>query len=124
MADHTRVFEIAQCNVDFLGDGTAQVRPVVPGPPKRVAGLTLGMPAMSRDAPHGGEMHPDGDELLVVLSGRVQISLELPEGESRVDLAPGQALVVPRGIWHNVHLLEESRLLHLTPGPGGDHRPL
>jgi hypothetical protein len=32
--------------------------------------------------------------------------------------------VVPRGVWHRVLLVEPSQLLHITPGPGGEHRPL
>ncbi len=26
--------------------------------------------------------------------------------------------------WHKVHVLEKTQLLHITPGPNGDHRPL
>jgi catechol 2,3-dioxygenase-like lactoylglutathione lyase family enzyme len=32
--------------------------------------------------------------------------------------------VVPRGVWHRVTLREPSHLLYLTPGPGGQYRPL
>ena len=38
------------------------------GPPQRIDGMTLGIVTMDRDAPHGGEMHPDGDEILCVIS--------------------------------------------------------
>jgi hypothetical protein len=30
---------------------------------------------------------------------------------------------VPKGLWHRVEALEPGRLLHATPGPGGDYRP-
>ncbi len=79
---------------------------------------------MSRNPPPAGEMHPDGDELLILVSGHVVVVLEEDEGERRVDLRPGQALVVPRGVWHRVELQEKSQLVHVTPGPGGEHRPL
>ncbi len=117
-------FEITGSTVGMLRDGTALRIESRPGPPSRVDGLSLGVVTMTRNAPHGGEVHPDGDELLVLLSGRIAVVLEEADGERTVELAPGQALIVPRGVWHRVVLLEESRLVHATPGPGGDHRPL
>jgi hypothetical protein len=36
---------------------------------------------------------------------------------------PGQACVVPGGEWHRVSVLESAHLVHLPPGPSGDHRP-
>ena len=94
------------------------------GPPPRIDGLTIGAPLMTREPPHAGEMHPDGDELLFLLSGNVTVVLEDQEPPRRIALAPGQALVVPRGVWHRVLLAEPSQILHVTPGPGGEHRPL
>jgi quercetin dioxygenase-like cupin family protein len=75
-------------------------------------------------------MHPDGDELLYLISGRVEVILEdggdvETVGEQRVEaLQPGDAIVVPRGVWHRVDVREPSHLVHVTPGPGGGHRPL
>jgi mannose-6-phosphate isomerase-like protein (cupin superfamily) len=92
--------------------------------PVRLDGYTFGAPLMTEDAPHDGEMHPDADELLDLVSGRVEVHLELDEGDRTVDVGPGQAIIVPRGVWHRVHICEPSHLVHLTPGPGGGHRPL
>lgn len=94
------------------------------GPPQRIDGYTVGAPNLTGDAPHDGEMHPDGDELLFLVSGKVQVTLELDDGTRDLEIGPGQALVVPRGVWHKVHLLEPGQLVHITPGPNGDHRPL
>ena len=48
-------------------------------------------------------------------------------GDSNPDeplrLGPGDACIVGHGEWHQVHALEPVQLLHITPGPGGDHRP-
>ena len=79
---------------------------------------------MTRPAPHMGEMHPDGDELLFLISGHVSVLLEEQGAERAVELRPGQAIVVPRGVWHRVIPQQPSQLLHITPGPGGEHRPL
>jgi mannose-6-phosphate isomerase-like protein (cupin superfamily) len=93
-------------------------------PPRRIDGLTIGAPALTGDAPHDGEMHPDGDELLYLISGVVSVRLELPEGEHLVELNAGDALVIPQGVWHKITLREPGQLLHVTPGPNGDARPL
>jgi mannose-6-phosphate isomerase-like protein (cupin superfamily) len=92
-------------------------------PPNRIDGLTIGAPELTSDAPHGGEMHPDGDEVLYLVSGAVTVSLELPDGEQTVDLGAGDALVIPQGTWHNIHLREPGQLIHITPGPNGEYRP-
>jgi mannose-6-phosphate isomerase-like protein (cupin superfamily) len=93
------------------------------GPPRRIEGYTVGAPLVAGDPPHGGEMHPDADELLYLVSGRIQVVLELDDGDRVVDVEPGQALVVPRGVWHNIFSVEPGHMIHITPGPGGEGRP-
>jgi quercetin dioxygenase-like cupin family protein len=75
---------------------------------------------MQGDAPHGGEVHPDGDEVLYIISGRVRVTGDTSDP---VELGPGDACIVARGEWHTVSVLEETQLVHITPGPNGDHRP-
>ncbi len=94
------------------------------GGPPRIDGYTVGAPWISSEPPHVGEMHPDADELLYLASGRVRVRLELEGGDRDVELGPDQALVVPRGVWHRIFIDEPGRLVHITPGPGGQHRPL
>jgi mannose-6-phosphate isomerase-like protein (cupin superfamily) len=93
------------------------------GPPRRIDGYTLGAPMVAGDPPHGGEMHPDADEVLFVISGRIQVVLELDDGARTVDVDAGHALVVPRGVWHNILSPEPAQIIHITPGPNGDARP-
>jgi mannose-6-phosphate isomerase-like protein (cupin superfamily) len=100
------------------------VRPNPGGPPRRIDGYSVGAPMVTRDPPHNGEMHPDGDELLYVVSGRFDVTLELGTENRDVELRDGDALVVPRGVWHLVRMQEPGRLVHITPGPNGEHRPL
>ena len=94
------------------------------GPPKRIDGFTVGAPDITGDAPHDGEVHPDGDELLYLVSGAVTVTLELADGNRLVDLGAGDAVVVPKGVWHQITMREPGRLIHITPGPNGDARPL
>lgn len=93
-----------------------------PGPPERIDGMTAGIVTMERDAPHGGEVHPDGDEILYVISGALSVTSDSNPGQS-LRLEPGDACIVEKGEWHQVHVLEKAQLLHITPGPNGDHRP-
>jgi mannose-6-phosphate isomerase-like protein (cupin superfamily) len=92
-------------------------------PPQRIDGFMIGAPQIAGDPPHDGEMHPDGDELLYLVSGAVTVTLELPGGDTRVDLGAGDAIVVPQGVWHQITTRERARLIHITPGPNGDARP-
>ena len=79
--------------LDFHPDGSVSPRRTRPGPPERVEGLTLGLVHITEDAPHGGEMHPDGDEVLIVLSGRMRVTCD--SAEEDLILEAGQACVIP-----------------------------
>ena len=116
--------DLTQSNIGLDRAGKAREMENPPGPPLRVDGYVIGAPTLIREPPHAGEMHPDGDEILFLISGSLTVILEDQEPARRVDLTPGKALIVPRGVWHRVLLNEPSQLVHMTPGPGGDHRPL
>jgi hypothetical protein len=42
--------------------------------PWRIDGYTVESSALGGPPPHGGEMHPDADELLYLVSGRIRVS--------------------------------------------------
>ena len=44
-------------------------------------------------------MHPEGDELLLLLSGAIDLILQTGDRERVVELRPGAACIVPRGVW-------------------------
>lgn len=108
--------------IDIYKDWSISIRETRPGPPERVDGMTVGIVTMTQNAPHGGEVHPDGDEILYVVSGKLRVSCDSMDEELILD--PGQAFIVPRGEWHQVDVLEPTQLVHITPGPHGDHRPV
>lgn len=70
------------------------------------------------------EMHPEGDEILVLLDGNLTMVFDGPAGETRHPMAPGSTLVVPRGTWHRALIGEPIRMLFLTYGAGTTHRPI
>ena len=119
-----RTIDLSHSLLGLGRDGRATLVAWKSGPPPRIDGLTIGAPMLTRNPPHAGEMHPDADEVLFLISGRIDVVLEEDGAENIIEVAPGQALVVPKGVWHRVVLREPSQLLHITPGPGGEWRPL
>ncbi|HXP32588.1 MAG TPA: cupin domain-containing protein [Acidimicrobiales bacterium] len=70
------------------------------------------------------ERHPAGDEVVVLLSGRIDVIQE-SEGRQRVvELRAGEAMVNPRNVWHTTRVHEPGQALFITPGAGTEHRPL
>jgi mannose-6-phosphate isomerase-like protein (cupin superfamily) len=116
--------DLAREVVGIGADRRASFVVQTPGrPPKRIDGFTVGVAPVGGPAPHGGEMHSDGDELLHLISGAITVTLELADGDQRIDLGAGDAFVVPQGVWHQIAVREPGQLVHITPGPNGAARP-
>lgn len=74
----------------------------------------------------GWEMHPDGDELIIVTSGAIRLHVDHPERpdlETPVDVAAPNMVVMPAGAWHTVDVIEPARVMTVTWGRGTGHRP-
>lgn len=97
--------------------------PERPDPPLPVDGMTFGVATMSENSPHGGEMHADGDEVLYLISGRARVVF-LDSSDDDIDMYPGDGLVVPKGVWHRVDILEPCQIVYLTPGSNNEFLPL
>lgn len=70
------------------------------------------------------EMHPAGDELIVLVSGRVEFRLQGAEGERTVEVRGGSAYLIPRGAWHIARVYEPCEMIVITAGAGTQVRPL
>ena len=101
----------------------AALVPEQPDPPIPVDGMTFGVASMTENSPHGGERHPDGDEILYLISGRARV-VYLDSDEPDTELLPGDGLIVPRGVWHRVDILEPCQIAYATPGPNNEFRPV
>jgi len=87
--------------------------------------LVMAFP-MAEDMTHW-EVHPAGEEILLLLSGTMTLVLEgVLEGDpdERFTLRPGEAFVVPRGRWHRIEVIEPGELVFMTEGDGTEHKPL
>lgn len=74
------------------------------------------------------EMHPEGDEVVYLLSGSVDMVLEMPNGAGAVsrrvvELRGRGAVVIPKGVWHTALVLEPGEFMSITRGAGTQHRP-
>jgi mannose-6-phosphate isomerase-like protein (cupin superfamily) len=69
------------------------------------------------------EMHPTGDELVIVLDGAVRFHLEHGTSVEEVTLHASQFVVVPAGVWHTADAPEPAQLMFVTWGEGTTHRP-
>jgi mannose-6-phosphate isomerase-like protein (cupin superfamily) len=61
------------------------------------------------------ERHPDGDELLYILEGELDMTLLRESTSELASLQPGSLFVVPKGVWHRPYAKTDVRLLYITP---------
>jgi mannose-6-phosphate isomerase-like protein (cupin superfamily) len=63
------------------------------------------------------EMHPAGDELVMLLAGQCQLTLRQKEEEKTLILEQcGSYVIVPKGTWHTAKIANQATLLFITPG--------
>lgn len=126
------VYDIESTFVGLGRDGETNLLEVTPsfwpdlvsgklevGPGRMVSGYSFDGPWDS------WEVHPKGDELVVLIEGAAELRLE--RSDDRIDSVrvdrPGQFVFVPRGTWHTICALPTARMLFITDGEGTDHRP-
>jgi mannose-6-phosphate isomerase-like protein (cupin superfamily) len=62
------------------------------------------------------ELHPDTDELLMVLDGSVTVEILTATDRHRLPLSAGQFVVVPKGHWHRHTDVHDVVEMFYTPG--------
>jgi mannose-6-phosphate isomerase-like protein (cupin superfamily) len=69
------------------------------------------------------EVHPAGDEVVVLLSGAATFLLGEQGNPTSVSLTqPGEFVVVPKGTWHTARVSGPTQMLFVTPGEGTQNR--
>lgn len=68
------------------------------------------------------EIHPNGDEFVYCLSGKMTFVLESDGANKDIPLEPGQFVIVPRNTWHTAKVNEPTKALFLTWGYGTQQR--
>lgn len=91
---------------------------------RRLDGYLITVSEIHNDIPHW-EMHPNGDEVLYLLSGKLDILIEQSGREQRVPLRSDRpGTVVPAGAWHRAVVVEPGQMMFVTWGEGTEHRPV
>lgn len=70
------------------------------------------------------EVHPSGEEVVMLITGAGEFVLRLSAGDQTLSLRqPGDYVVVPRGTWHTFRKSAEggAQLLFITTGEGTTH---
>ncbi len=123
------VFDLASTYVGLEARGGAAARievtpkfwDAIEARPDLREGRLVALFQMTADWDHW-EMHPNGDEVLVLVSGAMGFMFDERGTERLVELGRGQACIVPRGTWHRAIVQEPSALLAITAGRGTEHR--
>jgi quercetin dioxygenase-like cupin family protein len=63
------------------------------------------------------ERHASGDEIVLVLEGSTTVVVLEAGVESRIGLAAGELVVVPRGVWHRFEDSRSLKVASVTPAP-------
>jgi mannose-6-phosphate isomerase-like protein (cupin superfamily) len=69
------------------------------------------------------EMHPEGDEVVLCLSGAMTLHQEMRDGSTAmVTITAGEYAINPPGCWHTADVEGEAKALFITAGLGTEHR--
>ena len=69
------------------------------------------------------EMHPNGDEVVLCISGLMTMHQEMADGSTAtVTIGPGEYAINPPGAWHTVDVDGDASALFITAGLGTQHR--
>lgn len=71
------------------------------------------------------EVHPKGDEFVILIAGDVDMVLASDDEDRTVRLSePGSFVIVPRGVWHTAIVHKPTQMMFVTPGEGTENREL
>jgi hypothetical protein len=88
-----------------------------------VPGYLMGAFRTTTDSDHW-EVHPNGDEIIQLLSGAVDFILREETGERRIALRGQATCIIPRGVWHRSVARAPSEIAFTTFGIGSQHEPI
>ena len=124
-----QTFDIAKTFVNLQEGGDAEPVNLTPSfwsAEQQRDGLVFGAFdfASSRDLHSSSqEMHPAADEVLLLVSGALEIVLDEGDAQRTIALTAGLAAIVPRGVWHHLEMREPGRLVFVNSRTGMQSRP-
>lgn len=69
------------------------------------------------------EVHPAGDEFVILVSGNADLVLAGSDGDDVIRMTePGTFAIVPKDTWHTARIRRHSVMMFITPGEGTENR--
>ena len=91
---------------------------------RRLPGRWLMGAGPARESPPNWDLHPEGECLIVLLSGSIDVIQETDGGDRTVELRqPGDSCFTPRGVWHRQIVHAPSERVFLVAGSSTQMRP-
>lgn len=69
------------------------------------------------------ELHPSGDEVVIVISGKAEFIQDFNGTLKRIVVGPNEAIINPPGVPHTANVIEAFTALYITPCPETSHLP-
>ncbi|MEE4284179.1 MAG: cupin domain-containing protein [Pseudomonadales bacterium] len=69
------------------------------------------------------ERHTQGEEIVIVLSGKGEFIQDIDGVQQRLPVEAGSAVINPAGVWHTANIETPINALYITPCPGTEHKP-
>ena len=70
------------------------------------------------------EMHPNGEEIVYLLSGAMDLTLKKDGNLQTVELRNKGLVIIPRNTWHTAKVIEPSKMLVITFGKDTQVKPV
>lgn len=70
------------------------------------------------------EMHPHGEEIVYLLSGAMDLTLDRDGDLQTLELRGKGLIIIPRHTWHTAKVLEPSKMLVITFGKDTQVKPV
>ncbi|MBI4852108.1 MAG: cupin [Acidobacteria bacterium] len=71
------------------------------------------------------EIHPEGDEIVYLLSGRAEILLEKENVIETLEVnKPSLYIIIPKNTWHTAKIHTPTTMIFITPGQNTQNRPI
>ncbi len=70
------------------------------------------------------EMHPNGEEIVYLLSGALNLILDKDGEKQTIELRKKGLVIIERGTWHTAKVFEPSKMLVVTYGKDTQIKPV
>ena len=107
--------------LSIQSDKSVQPHEIEFGKARNNNGMSVGLVTMESSPPHHGECHNDGDEIIIVVNGKITVESD-SNPDSCLALESGDSCIIRKGEWHKINVIEKAQLVYITPSLNNEHR--